>query len=210
MSELYQHKNFRNLRFSTTEEGVFVRENHFLRFKTKEHFVSFLDLGIDTVKENNREGIPTLVIIGFMSALDIYLVIVNLSKKPSLSLFLAVSLFFFALVIVFTIQNYIKATFRIVGGKQEMEILRYKKGEADALQFIEHLSQQTKKAQVIKYNYLVKHFTENEHMKFPLLDTDIKLSDTDYKLLQYKSDLLYRNLLIEEDEEELNNDETLQ
>ena len=209
MPELFQHKNFRELNFSTTEEGVVVVENHFLRFKTKERFISFLELGIDTVRETNREGIPTLVIIGFMAALDVYLVVTNLNKKPSLSLFFAVSLAFFASVIVFTIQNYIKSTFRIVGGKQEIEILSYKAGEAAALNFIEDLREKAKRAQIKKDNDLAQHFSYNEHVKFPLIDMNTKLSDTEYRLLQYKTDLLYRNLLIEQDEDELYVDDEL-
>lgn len=201
MTTLIQKNRFRRFEFSIKEDGVLVKQKYFLRINSNEQFYSFYDLGIDLVKKSNNEGIPTLLIIGAMTIATAYVAIANLSKKLSLSLLFFVFIVFYAFVIIYTIQKYLTSTYNLPGGKLTITFLRYSKANELTLQFIEKVKAETKKALVVKYNSLINHLKPNDRFQFEPLPTGIVLSDDEFRLLKLKVDLLYNNIIFEEDED---------
>jgi hypothetical protein len=209
MKILKQNNRLRRLTFSLNETGVSLTDNSYLKFQSKEKFVSYQDLGIDIIKQTNYEGVPVMIFLSVIATLTAFVAFKNFQTKFGLTIFFVFAFLFLLSNIVFIIQKYLTKTYELTGGKQTIVFLRYDKNEKETLEFIQQLILAIKTNLIEQHNYLISNFKPNDKFAFIQFDTKKTLTDNEFKLLQLKNELLYRNLVLnEQDDDEI--EETLE
>ena len=210
MNEFIQKRLLQTLTFELEDSGLRITERKTLG--TKQHYISYFDLGIDVIKESDRQGLPTILIIGFMYFPTLYGAINNMGKNWFLALFLLIASLVYILVILYSFQEYYKKTYKIVGSPQELVLFQDNPSSRQTITFLEQIRDKVKRAQVIKYNDLIQMFSNNEKVTFHSLDENKPITDQQYRLLKDKVGLITRNLDLgysdwDEEDEEINQKE---
>jgi hypothetical protein len=195
MDSLSQRYLFATKSFQLLDNKVTIKEKSM--FEETEWEARYEDLGLDTVKIKNREGISNFVLFGGLLGFSIFITFKAFTDGKTdfkLALIFFFSCFVWGWIIMWSIQKYITAHYILTGGDKSLEFFTDSPNNKQVLTFIDKIREKTKSKMKTEYTIFDQDLTfEDQLNNLKYLKAKSIISNVEFETI--KEDLRRQHLI---------------